>query len=71
VAGAKAALRQRTWTLLDAYGVVPPPGSSGHIPSFVGADEASRRLTELPAWQAAQVIKAIPIGLNCRFVSRR
>lgn len=57
---AKAALRQRVWETLDAHGVVQPPGSAGHIPSFVGADEAGRRVAELPTWRSARVIKANP-----------
>lgn len=56
----KATLRQRVWESLDAHGVVRPPGSSGYIPSFVGADEAGRRVVELPAWRSARVIKANP-----------
>jgi 5-formyltetrahydrofolate cyclo-ligase len=57
---AKQAIRERIWALLDQHGVVQPPGAAGHIPSFVGADQAAERLTALPAWQDAQVIKANP-----------
>src|SRR6266545_7667287 len=57
---AKQAIRERVWSLLDAHGVVRPPGAAGHIPSFVGADQAADRLTELSAWQTARVIKANP-----------
>jgi 5-formyltetrahydrofolate cyclo-ligase len=57
---AKQALRERVWDLLDQRGAVQPPGAAGHIPSFVGADQAAERLGALPAWQNAQVIKANP-----------
>jgi 5-formyltetrahydrofolate cyclo-ligase len=60
VATAKNAVRQRIWSLLDERGAVQPPGSAGHIPSFIGAEAAARRLAELPEWQAARVVKANP-----------
>jgi 5-formyltetrahydrofolate cyclo-ligase len=47
------------WALLEQSGVVEP-GVRGHIPAFAGADEAAERLTELPVWQHAQVVKAVP-----------
>ena len=57
---AKQAIRERVWSLLDAHGAVQPPGAAGHIPSFVGADQAAERLADLPAWKAARVIKVNP-----------
>jgi 5-formyltetrahydrofolate cyclo-ligase len=57
---AKHAIRERVWALLDREGAVQPPGAHGHIPSFVGADEAAQRLAALPAWKAARVIKVNP-----------
>jgi 5-formyltetrahydrofolate cyclo-ligase len=57
---AKQAIRERIWALLDANGAVQSPGAHGHIPSFVGADQAADRLAELPAWRAAGVIKVNP-----------
>src|SRR5215213_5788312 len=57
---AKQAIRERVWALLDEHGAVQPPGAAGHIPSFVGAGQAADRLAELPAWQAARIIKANP-----------
>jgi 5-formyltetrahydrofolate cyclo-ligase len=60
VSVAKRELRERIWRLLDAHGVVQPPGAAGHIPSFVGADQAADRLTQLPAWVTARVVKANP-----------
>jgi 5-formyltetrahydrofolate cyclo-ligase len=57
---AKQAVRERVWALLDERGAVQPPGAAGHIPSFVGADQAANRLAGLPAWQDARVVKANP-----------
>jgi 5-formyltetrahydrofolate cyclo-ligase len=56
---AKQAVRERIWALLERSGVVEP-GVSGYIPAFAGADAAADQLTTLPAWQHAQVIKAVP-----------
>jgi 5-formyltetrahydrofolate cyclo-ligase len=60
VAQAKRLVRERIWSLLDQHGAVQPPGAAGHIPSFVGADQAAERLAELPAWTSAQVDKSNP-----------
>jgi 5-formyltetrahydrofolate cyclo-ligase len=60
VAMAKRAVRERVWSALDRAGAVVPPGAAGHIPAFVGADQAAQRLTALEVWQAATVIKANP-----------
>lgn len=57
---AKHALRERIWALLDEHGAVHPPGAAGHIPAFVGAVGAAQRLTALPAWRDARVVKANP-----------
>ncbi|MFJ8815272.1 5-formyltetrahydrofolate cyclo-ligase [Amycolatopsis thermoflava] len=57
---AKQAVRRRVWTALDEAGAVAPPGAAGHIPSFVGAEEAARQLARLPVWQTARVVKANP-----------
>ena len=54
------AIRERVWALLDAHGAVQPPGARGHIPSFVGADQAAERLAALSAWKTARVIKVNP-----------
>lgn len=56
---AKQATRTRVWDLLERERVVEP-GVHGHIPAFTGASEAAARLADLPAWQGAQVIKAVP-----------
>jgi 5-formyltetrahydrofolate cyclo-ligase len=57
---AKQAVRERVWALLDRHNAVQPPGAAGHIPAFVGAEEAARRLARLPAWRAARILKANP-----------
>ncbi|MEU0794883.1 5-formyltetrahydrofolate cyclo-ligase [Amycolatopsis sp. NPDC005961] len=57
---AKRAVRERVWAALDQADAVAPPGAAGHIPSFVGADLASRRLEELDIWRQAAVVKANP-----------
>jgi 5-formyltetrahydrofolate cyclo-ligase len=60
LADAKRAVRDRVWAALDAAGTVDPPGAAGHIPSFIGADEAARRLADLEVWQRAAVVKSNP-----------
>lgn len=57
---AKQAVRERVWAALDAPGAIVPPGAAGHIPSFVGADRAAQRLSELDVWRRATVVKANP-----------
>ena len=56
---AKQVVRVRVWDLLEQAGAVEP-GVHGYIPAFTGADAAADRLAQLPAWQAAQVVKAVP-----------
>jgi 5-formyltetrahydrofolate cyclo-ligase len=56
---AKQAIRERVWALLERSGAVEP-GVRGYIPAFTGADRAAERLAALPAWERAQVIKAVP-----------
>jgi 5-formyltetrahydrofolate cyclo-ligase len=55
----KDALRSAIWKRLDEGGVSPRE-PYGHIPSFIGAEEAAARLAALPIWQNAQVIKSNP-----------
>jgi 5-formyltetrahydrofolate cyclo-ligase len=57
---AKEVARDRMWALLEEARVSPPPGPRGGIPDFIGADEAAQRLSELPEWQRAKVIKVNP-----------
>lgn len=56
---AKQALRVRIWELLEQERAVEP-GVHGHIPAFARAGAAAARLAELPTWQSARVIKAVP-----------
>lgn len=56
---AKHEIRERVWTLLEQERAVPP-GVHGRIPAFFGAEAAADRLAELPVWQAARVVKAVP-----------
>jgi 5-formyltetrahydrofolate cyclo-ligase len=60
VQAGKRAVRERVWAALDQADAVDPPGATGHIPSFVGADLASHRLEELEVWLRARVVKANP-----------
>lgn len=57
---AKQAAREEIWGRLGREGAALPPGASGRIPNFVGADQAAERLAELDAWRHARVIKANP-----------
>jgi 5-formyltetrahydrofolate cyclo-ligase len=59
VDGAKQVIRERVWALLEREHAAPP-GVHGRIPAFFGADTAGDRLTELSAWRAAKVVKAVP-----------
>ena len=55
----KDRLRATVWARLKAHGAaVGEP--AGHIPRFVGGDQAAARLAALPVWQAARVIKCNP-----------
>lgn len=56
---AKQEARERMWALLERERAAPL-GVRGHIPAFVGAETAADRLTMLPAWHAARVVKAVP-----------
>jgi 5-formyltetrahydrofolate cyclo-ligase len=56
---AKQAIRNQVWDRLERGGAVGP-GGHGYIPVFEGAIAAADRLAQLPAWQAAQVLKAVP-----------
>jgi 5-formyltetrahydrofolate cyclo-ligase len=56
---AKQAIRERIWLLLERSGVVEAD-VHGYIPAFAGADEAADRLTEVPAWRRAQIVKSVP-----------
>ena len=53
---AKAAIRDRVWTTLEASGA--SAAAHGRIPDFVGSDRAADRMAELPHWQQARTVKA-------------
>ena len=57
---AKQAIRERVWALLEREGAARFPGARGRIPNFVGAEAAAKRLSELPPWTGARVVKANP-----------
>jgi 5-formyltetrahydrofolate cyclo-ligase len=58
---AKQAIRTQVWDPLERERAVER-GVHGYIPAFAGAGTAADRLARLSAWQAAQVIKAVPDG---------
>jgi 5-formyltetrahydrofolate cyclo-ligase len=60
VLAGKAALREEVWSAMRAAKVARFPGAAGRIPNFTGAEKAAERLRGLPAWQAAQTLKANP-----------
>jgi 5-formyltetrahydrofolate cyclo-ligase len=60
VLAAKAALRQEVWSAMRAAKVARFPGAAGRIPNFTGAEAAAERLRTMPAWQAAETLKANP-----------
>jgi 5-formyltetrahydrofolate cyclo-ligase len=55
----KDALRDAVWATLESGGANVGPVRS-RIPNFVGADMAAKRLSELPQWQAARIVKCNP-----------
>jgi 5-formyltetrahydrofolate cyclo-ligase len=58
---AKQNMRDQIWALLEREGAAKPPGRVvGKIPNFLGAEAAAEQFAALPAWAAAQVLKANP-----------
>ena len=55
----KAALRQHIWQRLTECRAVRR-NPVGHIPNFVGAEAAAERLSQLPVWRSARVVKCNP-----------
>jgi 5-formyltetrahydrofolate cyclo-ligase len=55
----KDALREQIWSLLKRH-AASPSDPFGHIPDFTGAEQAAERLSELPIWRQAGVVKANP-----------
>lgn len=60
VEGAKQAVRERVWRLLEDRGVARFPGAWGRIPNFRGAEAAAARLASTEEWRRAWVLKANP-----------
>jgi 5-formyltetrahydrofolate cyclo-ligase len=56
----KVQVRERVWSLLERRGASRFPGARGRIPNFRGAEDAARRLAELPEWRRARTVKANP-----------
>jgi 5-formyltetrahydrofolate cyclo-ligase len=56
---AKQYVRERVWALLERTDAAPA-GVAGHIPAFVGTEQAADRLAALEVWQKAPVVKANP-----------
>ena len=55
----KDEIRARIWsTLIQNGAAIGDP--VGHIPNFVGAEQAAERLAQLPVWKEARVIKSNP-----------
>jgi 5-formyltetrahydrofolate cyclo-ligase len=55
----KQSVRHRVWDILERESAAPR-GVHGHIPNFVGADQAASRLADEPLWRAATVLKSNP-----------
>lgn len=56
----KERTRARMWDLLEGARISPQTGPRGGIPDFIGAEQAADRLTTLPEWRRAGVIKINP-----------
>jgi 5-formyltetrahydrofolate cyclo-ligase len=73
---AKDALRAEIWSALERDGLNVGPAWS-RIPNWVGADEAAKRLSDLPIWRHARVVKCnpdppqIPVRLRALYAGKR
>jgi 5-formyltetrahydrofolate cyclo-ligase len=57
----KQSLREQVWQRIGADPAVRTGVSPmGRIPGFIGAEAAAERLSQLPEWQAARVLKLNP-----------
>lgn len=57
----KEAIRRRVWRIMDESGVSRfPKPVVGRIPNFKGAETATRKLSNLPEFKAAMVVKVNP-----------
>jgi 5-formyltetrahydrofolate cyclo-ligase len=57
---AKQEIRERVWRSLEIHGAARFPGAKGRIPNFPGAEAAALRVSTLPEWKRARVVKANP-----------
>jgi 5-formyltetrahydrofolate cyclo-ligase len=61
IAAKKEEIRKKVWELLDQSGVSRfPRPVVGRIPNFEGAERAAERLTSIPEFQRARVVKVNP-----------
>ncbi len=56
----KERIRRMIWDEMYRRGVWLPPPPHGRIPNFKGADVAAKRITSLPEWRSARVVKVNP-----------
>ncbi|MEB3860965.1 MAG: 5-formyltetrahydrofolate cyclo-ligase [Desulfurococcales archaeon] len=57
----KDEIRRMVWDRLASAGVARPPlPPHGRIPNFQGSWEAARRITSLPGWRRARLVKVNP-----------
>jgi len=57
----KDEVRKRIWRLMEEKNIARfPRPVYGRIPNFVGAKEAALRLTRLPLWRRAHIVKVNP-----------
>jgi len=57
----KGRIRERIWKLMEDREIARfPRPVYGRIPNFLGAEEAARKLTALPEFQRAKVVKVNP-----------
>ena len=56
----KAAIREWVWTAMVESGAARGRNVHDRIPDFHGSQEAANRISNLPIWQSARVIKSNP-----------
>ncbi len=56
----KERIRRMIWDRMVELRVWLPPPPHGRIPNFKGAVDAARRLTSLPEWRSAKIVKVNP-----------
>jgi hypothetical protein len=60
IQSSKHAIREWVWDLLQARSAVRDPDVHGRIHDFIGSAHAAEQLASMPAWKAAQIVKAVP-----------